>query len=245
MRKYYYYDELDSTMSEYLRLKESIDSPIVVRAATQKDGIGRANHIWLSPPGGLWFTFDLYLEHSVPSFALYVGFCIHECLLSLFVNLQNKLKIKWTNDIIYDDHKLGGILCRYVPAKKTYTIGIGLNTNNAIDKNLGKFGAVSLKDIIGFDVSNRYLCQSLIESIESKDKNLSSDLSYLTYCNENLFGKGRWARIELGGLTIEAEVIGIDINGALIIRKDMGEYISIHTGTILDFISKHRVLLDR
>ena len=80
MRNYYYYDKLDSTMLEYQRLKEVNDLPLAVRAGTQKDGVGRANRIWLSPPGGLWFTLimniiNLYL--LLP----YIWACIHQCLI--------------------------------------------------------------------------------------------------------------------------------------------------------------------
>lgn len=245
MRNYFYYDELDSTMNEYQRLKECTDTLISVRAGTQADGIGRAKHIWLSPPGGLWFTFDIAYDHSIPSFALFAGFCIHNCLSTLFEPLQNKLKIKWTNDIMYDNHKLGGILCRYQQAKQIYTVGIGINTNNEIDAKLGKFGAISLAQILGFPVSNSYLCKAMIKCLEGHCWEIEDELGYLTYCNENLFGKGRWAKLEIGGLMVMAEIIGIDKSGALIIRKEMGEFVPMHTGSILEFIDEERVLLDR
>ena len=224
-------------MNEYLRLKGLVDVPIAVRAGTQNDGIGRADHAWISPPGGLWFTFDLKIAESIPSFALFIGFCLHHSLINLFHPLAGKLKIKWTNDLIYDEHKLGGILCRYQQSRNTYTVGIGINTNNAIDPQMGKFGAISLADILQAEVSNTFLFNSLMESIERHSRELNDNLGYLTYCNDNLFGKGRLAKMEIGGLIIHAEVMGIDESGALTIRKEMGEYISMDTGTILEFIS--------
>jgi len=72
MRNYFYYDLLDSTMLEYKRLKELNAEPLCVQAKTQNDGFGRANHIWLSPPEGLWFTFDYENNRTLPSFALYL-----------------------------------------------------------------------------------------------------------------------------------------------------------------------------
>ena len=120
MRSYYYYDVLDSTMLEYQRIKQHQDNLICVRAGTQADGIGRADHVWLSPPGGLWFTFDLRVQSVVPSFALYAGYCIHNALSEFIAPLAEKLTIKWTNDIIYDGKKLGGILCKHHPG--LYTI---------------------------------------------------------------------------------------------------------------------------
>ncbi len=236
MRDFYYYEKLDSTMNEFLRLKEINGNPLAVMADSQKDGIGRADHVWLSPPGGLWFTFDLLLDKSIPSFALYAGFCVHHCLENLFSPLKGRLLIKWTNDIILDERKLGGILCRYQSTKKTYTIGIGLNTNNAINPALGKFGAISLKDALGFEVDNRHLCAALIDSMESNCTVSLENMEYLTYCNHHLFGKERKALLETGGLTFTAEVMGIDQSGALLLRKELGEYINLHTGSILEFI---------
>jgi len=236
MRNLFYYQKLDSTMSEYQRLKELNDQPLAVRAGTQNDGIGRNDHLWLSPPGGLWFSFDLSLQRSVPSFALYAGYCVHSCLERLFAPLKGRLKIKWTNDIILDDKKLGGILCRYQSAKQTYTIGIGINTNNPIAPELGKFGAISLKEALGFEVSNHQLCLNLISNIETHCGSGLDDMHYLTYCNNHLFGKGRTAKLETGGLIISAEIISIDPSGALLIRKEMGDFVNMHTGSILEFI---------
>ncbi|MDD2231181.1 MAG: biotin--[acetyl-CoA-carboxylase] ligase [Candidatus Cloacimonetes bacterium] len=236
MRSFYYYDKIDSTMNEFLRLKDISPELICVRAGTQNDGIGRNDHVWISPPGGLWFTFDVVHATSTPSFALFVGFCIHHCLGMLYEPLKNELKIKWANDIIFEGKKLGGILCRYQPSKNLYTIGIGLNTNNEINPNLGKFGAVSIKQVLGFEVSNSFLCRALIKEIEGQCQHISANSNYLTYCNNHLFGKDRWAHIEISGLEIKAEILGIDNSGALLVRKEMGEFISVHTGSIIDFI---------
>lgn len=236
MRNYFYYEQSDNTMIEYQKLKELYDIPIAVRTGTQRSGIGRADHIWLSPPGGLWFSFDIHLPYSLPSFALYTGACLHKGLIRLFSSLQGHLSLKWTNDLMYDQQKLGGILCRYNQRNSLYQIGMGINTNNSIDPELGKFGAVALKDILGFKIDNEWLCRLLINEIERHLREGGNELSFLTYCNDNLFGKGRWAVVEMGGLKTPAEILGIDTSGALLIRKKMGEYNRVHTGSILYFL---------
>jgi BirA family biotin operon repressor/biotin-[acetyl-CoA-carboxylase] ligase len=230
-RSYFYYDVLDSTMLEYKRLREYHRGLISVRTGSQDDGVGRDNHIWLSPPGGLWFTFDLKYSGIVSSFALFTGYCVHRELCRLFSPLEDKLQIKWTNDIFYDGKKLGGLLCKSHPGR--YTIGVGLNTNNEIDEELGKFGAISMKSILGADISNEELCYNLINAVEKSERLLSHEITYITYCNEHLFGKDCFAMIDVGTTPFEAEILGIDLKGALIVRKKMGEIINIHTGSIL------------
>ena len=190
-----------------------------VRAGAQNEGLGRANHIWLSPSGGLWFTFDYENNRSLPSFALYLGFCIHQCLESLFEPLQGKLQIKWTNDIIFSNRKLGGILCNYQPAKRTYIAGIGLNTNNEIDAELGKFGAISLKDILGFEVSNDELCRLIIKSVEDNCRFMENKKPILIIAM-HIFLERTLCLTGNGGINIEAEIIEIDSNGALSIRNE-------------------------
>lgn len=235
-RSYFYYDSLDSTMLEYQRLQEAClnKALICVQAGSQARGVGRLEKEWISPPGGLWFTFNLRIPQVLNSFPLYIGFCIHDTLGKVFSPLEDKLQIKWTNDIIYDGKKLGGTLCQHRPG--LYTIGIGINTNNEIDSELGKFGAVSLKSILGFEVSNSYLCQILVASIEDHLRYLNHEISYITYCNEHLFGKNRMAEIDVGTTPFTAEILGLDLHGALIIRKNMGEIVNLHSGSIMKIL---------
>jgi len=61
--------------------------------------------------------------------------------------------------------------------------------------------------------------------------------SYLNYCNDYLFGKGRIALLETGGTNLEAEIIEIDESGALLTRNEKGELITVHTGSILKFLN--------
>lgn len=231
-RSFFYYDALDSTMLEYQRLQEYHSNLICVRTATQKEGTGRNNKIWYSPPGGLWFTFDLLYTDLIPSFALFVGYCLHRELSNLFAPLNGKLQIKWTNDIMYEGKKLGGALCMHHPGR--YTIGIGINTNNDIDPALGKFGAISLGRILDCEISNEKLCYNIIAAVESQEKLLAHSITYITYCNENLFGKNCLAEIDDGAQAYQAEILGIDLRGALIIRKSMGEIVNLHSASILN-----------
>lgn len=230
-RSFFYYDELDSTMLEHKRLQGHSTGALCVRAGTQDDGKGRADKIWSSPPGGLWFTFDLKCLEIVPSFALFIGYCLHRELSRLFAPLDGELRVKWTNDIMYKGKKLGGTLCKSHPG--TYVVGVGINTNNEIDANLGKFGAISLKQILNCEISNEQLCYSLIEAVESQVKVLSHSITYITYCNEQLFGRNAMAQIDVGTAPYEAEILGIDLTGALIIRKNRGEILNLHSGSIL------------
>ena len=218
-------------MTEYRRLQELYKGPIAVRAGTQADGVGRMEKVWVSPQGGLWFTFDFEYQAFEASFALFVGYAIHRALMDYFAPLRDTLHIKWPNDIICQGKKMAGILCNRFGMR--YIIGIGMNTNNTVDANIGKFGTISLSQVLGFEVSNQELQYTLINAVETYRKALSHNISYITYCNEHLFGKEKLALVESGAQQYEAEILGIDLQGALIIRKEQGEIVNLHSGSIL------------
>ncbi|MBP9037689.1 MAG: hypothetical protein KBG38_07975, partial [Candidatus Cloacimonas sp.] len=74
------------------------------------------------------------------------------------------------------------------------------------------------------------------KSVEDNCRFMENKKTYIDYCNAHLFGKGRFALLEMGGINIEAEIIEIDNNGALSIRNEKGELIAMHTGSILQFL---------
>jgi BirA family biotin operon repressor/biotin-[acetyl-CoA-carboxylase] ligase len=120
----------------------------VVVAGEQTSGRGSRARPWRSPPGGLWLS-ALYRPH-VPSGAellsLRVGLAVADAIES--VGSGVRLGIKWPNDLLLDDRKLGGILCEARWHGETLgwiVVGIGLNVTNQIPAELAA-GATRLAD---------------------------------------------------------------------------------------------------
>jgi biotin-(acetyl-CoA carboxylase) ligase len=148
--------------------------------------------------------------------------------------MKDKLQIKWTNDIIYSGYKLGGILCHYYQDRRMYIAGVGINTNNEIDSELGKFGAICLKDILGFEVSNKELCRLIIKTVEDNCVYMDEQSSYLNYCNDYTFWQRTrclyWKRAE----RIWKQKLLKRRKRALLTRNEKGgELLTVHTGSIL------------
>lgn len=80
------YTLLDSTMNEYQRLTQFCTGTHqwIIRAREQKEGRGREDRFWYSPEGGLWMTFDIYYDDFIPTFPLFIAYCLHSLLLELF-----------------------------------------------------------------------------------------------------------------------------------------------------------------
>ena len=120
----------------------------VVVACEQTSGRGSRGRVWRSPPGGLWLS-ALYRPAppaAVELLSLRVGLAVAEALEAVGSGLR--VAIKWPNDLIVDDRKLGGILCEarwHGEALAWIVAGVGLNVTNAIPAELAA-GATRLAD---------------------------------------------------------------------------------------------------
>jgi BirA family biotin operon repressor/biotin-[acetyl-CoA-carboxylase] ligase len=106
----------------------------VVAAETQSAGRGRLGKSWQSPPTtGLYCSLILRPDLApadLPKITLAAGLAV--CLaIEQITNLS--VQIKWPNDLLLGDRKLGGILAETVDGRDQRTavvLGIGLNVNS-------------------------------------------------------------------------------------------------------------------
>lgn len=121
----YYYETLESTQDEAFRLLENnTEAPFVVCAEEQTKGRGRRARPWHSEKGrSLLFSYATRLNQALSSgLSLVIGLSLAKCL-------DQPLFLKWPNDLILNDQKVGGILVesRSSQAKTDLVIGVGLN----------------------------------------------------------------------------------------------------------------------
>jgi BirA family biotin operon repressor/biotin-[acetyl-CoA-carboxylase] ligase len=103
----------------------------VALAEFQSAGRGRRGRTWFAPPGGavclsMSWTFA-QVPRDVGSLSLAIGVCVLRALSRLGVP---DLQLKWPNDVLMGDAKLGGILIELraeAAGPACVVIGIGLN----------------------------------------------------------------------------------------------------------------------
>ncbi len=112
---------------------DGLPLPAIVVADRQSAGRGRRGRRWESDtPCGLWLTVAVGLTAAVagrseaPVLPLRVGLTVSRALEAFAPEIR--FEVKWPNDIVVGDRKLGGILCEGVPG--AVLIGIGLNLNH-------------------------------------------------------------------------------------------------------------------
>ncbi len=121
--KVFSFSEIDSTQNEARRLLEKGEvPPFTVIACAQTLGRGRFNHKWLSPRGGIYFSWITNAQR-VQGASLVIAMALHRAMRE---TLECVAYIKWPNDIVLGGKKVAGILTEIVG--QTLIIGVGINT---------------------------------------------------------------------------------------------------------------------
>ena len=160
-------DAIDSTntfLKNGLRNK-TISKPTCVWAKNQTKGRGQQGAVWHSEPGKN-LTFSVFFP--VAKKKIVQPFCINilttVCLYKTLFKFQlPNLKIKWPNDILSANNKIGGILIENNFQNGVLTgaiIGIGLNVNQVSFNNLPR--ASSLKKILDKEISLEELLKVIL-----------------------------------------------------------------------------------
>lgn len=131
--KLYFFKELDSTNNFARDMAEKGEPHLtLIVAEKQYSGRGRLNREWFSPPGGLWLS--LLLKPAVPVKSAHHFTFITGVAVAHAINKVTSLKIslKWPNDLLLNEKKLGGILTEAKTDReklKYLILGMGINVN--------------------------------------------------------------------------------------------------------------------
>ncbi|MDD4940077.1 MAG: biotin--[acetyl-CoA-carboxylase] ligase [Candidatus Omnitrophica bacterium] len=226
-KKIHYFDTVSSTMDDALRLALS-GSPegTAVIAESQTKGRGRLGRDWYSPKyKGVYFSLilrPLIPPNQAPLLTLMSAVSLCEAIKE---NTGLACQIKWPNDILLHNKKVGGILTELngeTDVSRFMVIGIGINVNN--DKRSMLPQSTSLKEIKKQDISRVELLQEIFRRLES---------NYLAFQKKGsayITGEWREWNITLGRRVkvtchkehIEGEAVDIDADGGLLVRNDPG-----------------------
>jgi len=198
------YEELPSTQDEARRLVEAglASDGHVILAERQTAGRGRFGRPWVSPKGGFYAT---YICPKLDLPAIRFGMAALRALEKLGISTQ----LKWPNDLLIGDRKLGGILIEEV--RGLYLAGIGVNLEITPLPS-----ATSVSDH-GQRIDELELHAYILEGLVRGLMHGVLD-DYRTYCAT----LGTRVRIErsLSEPPIEGLAVGIDDEGHLLVEID-------------------------
>lgn len=222
MLQYHHFDEIDST-NAYLQRKHS-EADIrnwVVSANEQTAGKGMGSNSWESEAGkNLTFSLAVDMSFLPAEKQFLLSKAVPLGIIDVLDNIlpNEKLSIKWPNDIIYENRKLAGILINSTIKANMMDvsiIGIGLNVNQMQFKDWPTH-PISLKQITSETYDLQPLLEQIVEHILIKVKLLNDtpaviEQDYL----KRLFRYCTWADYEVEGKIVRLFMTGIDKFGRL------------------------------
>jgi len=232
-RKIYYFERVSSTMDVAMQLgNQNVPEGTLVVAESQTKGRGRLGRSWTSPKyKGIYLSLILkpdILPACAPVLTLMAAVSICEGIKQVS---GIEPQIKWPNDILIHNKKLGGILTELeaeLDAISFVIIGIGLNVNN--ESNELPREATSLKEAKK-NLSARQDNINRIELLKEILRKIEDNyLILLKKSSSPILEKWRSYSITLGRRVevichrqhFGGEAMDIDTDGGLLVRRDSG-----------------------
>jgi len=226
-KQVYYHDTVDSTMDIAMDLAiKGCPEGVVVCAESQHKGRGRLGRTWQSSKHkGIYFSLVVkpkLLLMECPKLTLLAAVSCCEAIRKIS---GVDCLIKWPNDLVVGNKKIGGILTEMnaeADRIKFIVIGIGINVNTSI--SMLPALATSLKELSGKRISRIDLLKQILRNIDNE---------YVLFQKgdfKDVIDKWRKFSSTLGHRVkvlchkehFEGEALDIDDDGGLLLRDDVG-----------------------
>ncbi|WP_185857151.1 biotin--[acetyl-CoA-carboxylase] ligase [Blattabacterium cuenoti] len=166
--------EINSTNQYARKYLHEKHNWIVIWTMNQTEGIGMNQNLWHSEKEKN-LTFSIVFKpvqyiKKIYVINIIISNAIHKTLSTCY-NQKNKEKIwiKWPNDIIIDNKKIGGILIENsIFSQRIHTIIIGIGINVYQEEFQKEWGASSLKKIFNLNFDLDYLFYKIIFFIQKE-----------------------------------------------------------------------------
>lgn len=169
----------------------------VIVAEEQTAGKGRMGREWISPKGGLYFSICTDKKSILPLRA-------SVAVVKALEDIDVEPNLKWPNDILVNDKKLGGILVEVVGEKAV--VGIGINVNKSPLEY-----SISLKELINERISKYNLMKRIIINFH-----IFKDV--LSYYRSHSSTIGKQVKIETPTCDLFGLVEDIDEKGCIVFK---------------------------
>ena len=215
------FDQLPSTLDTIHALGAAgAPAGTVVLAEEQTAGRGRDGRTWRSPLGGVWLGLLLRptaCTATPGAMALRVGLVVADVVDELLGEPATRLK--WPNDVLLGDRKLGGILCEgrwQGDAMQWLAVGIGINVANAIPAELAT-RAVALAEL-GSEIRRIDVLDRLVPALLP----LTTHHAPLSDVETAAFARRDWLRGRLLTGPVAGRAAGVQADGALVVETGTG-----------------------
>jgi BirA family biotin operon repressor/biotin-[acetyl-CoA-carboxylase] ligase len=199
---------------------------LVLAAEHQTSGRGRLGREWVTPARSSLTVSFLLVPDGVPAerwpwLPLLTGVAAADAVRRV---TGAEVVLKWPNDVLAGDHKLGGILLERVErsGSAAAVVGIGINCDQS-DEQLPVPEATSLAIVTGGPVDRSALLTALVEELGARYDEWTSgaDLrsAYLELCTT----PGQQVKVAVPGGEVVGQAVDVDEAGRLVVRTEAGD----------------------
>ncbi len=210
--KLYYFDSIDSTNEYAKSLIDKAPEGTVILADQQTEGKGRFEKKWYSPADGIWMSVILRPpNNSLVSIAAGISVCEALHMMGVLPGL------KWPNDILLNDKKIGGILTEIVDDAVILGIGVNLNIRKFPKELMSIASSVFLETKKHLDKKMVFdlICKQFDDSYAVLKSNKATRL--LEKWRHYTVVLGQEVTIEIGDNELTGRVLDISRDGGLVI----------------------------
>jgi BirA family biotin operon repressor/biotin-[acetyl-CoA-carboxylase] ligase len=237
------FTEIGSTNRHLLAARPPIGELSVCIAEFQTAGRGRRGRSWNVPLGGGVCLSVGWQFAGIPAdlaaLTLAVGVAVRRVLERV---AGVEIALKWPNDLVFDERKLGGILLELAAESQggTHVVaGIGLNVALPPEslRSLSDWprGAIDLKTALGREPPSRtVLTGALVNELARLFAAYPSQgfAAYRSEWQSADYLRGRAVRVDDAAAPVSGTALGIDSDGALLVETAAGERCRVVAGDV-------------
>lgn len=216
------FDSIDST-NKYLKSKiNEKNYGTIVISNEQTNGYGKNDRQFISNKDTGIYMSILINPNCLIEESLKITILTSVAILSAIKSVCNlDVKLKWVNDIILNDLKVGGILCESQINLNTNLIdnmivGIGINVKEFEFPPSLKNIATSIENNTNIKISRNELISEIINFF---DLYFIKKANYINLYRENSYVLGKDIKVIQNDRQFFAKAIDIDNNGSLIVQE--------------------------
>lgn len=227
------FTELSSTNQHLLGRAPPPGRLDVCVAEYQSAGRGRRGRPWHAPLGSgiclsvAWQFADAPAD--LPALTLAAGVVARRVLKE---TCGLEIALKWPNDLVWDERKLGGILVELsTEAQGGSHVVVGIGLNVAVPAELlaelsdWPRGAVDLQTALGQAPPRVALIGALVNGFAElfEEYARSGFAAFRSEWRAADYLRGREVRLDVAGSSVDGTAVGIDADGALLLETALGE----------------------
>jgi BirA family transcriptional regulator, biotin operon repressor / biotin---[acetyl-CoA-carboxylase] ligase len=222
------FDTIDST-NTWLKERAARGEPegLVARADFQSAGRGRLDRVWEAPPRSSLLT-SILLRPSIARDDIHLTtVAVALAARAALVRLCGvRPQLKWPNDLVVNDAKLGGVLAEAVTddaGEFAVVVGLGLNLTDP-----GPDGAngTSVRALAGVTLDPRAVLDLLLEELEVRLTQMHGEERTVLRDEfvASLSTLGRHVTVQGPTHTLEGIAQDVDQSGRLVVANSAGTY---------------------